>query len=531
MALSVLLEALQNPKIYPEKPESVDMLQTHVSAIFLAGKHVYKIKKPVNFGFLDFTSLEKRKHYCHEEVVLNRRLCPQVYLGVVDIRLQEGRIQLGEGSGEIVEYAVLMERLPQDAMMDRWLAEGKVTSEVLQKIAAKVTQFHDRAATNPEIASFGKIAVIRTNVEENFSQTEKYVGASLSAKEFQGIRDHTRKFMEGHLPLFEKRFTDGKIRDCHGDLHLQHICLTDEILIFDCIEFNQRFRYGDVAADIAFLLMDLDFHGYAGFSAELAGRYLSLSKDWPLYLLLNFYKGYRAYVRGKVISFRLDDPAISSSEKVVAQEEAQRYFHLAYQYAQKMNRPALLLTCGLMGTGKSTIARALAEVLSWNWMSSDWVRKKLAHLSPQDRQYENFQQGIYSPDFSQKTYQALFTRAREGLQGGSSVILDASFKKQKDRLAAFALAQEMNADFLLIECTCEEGIIQERLAQRARKEFEPSDGRWEIFQEQKKDFEKFEGLDSRLFLTLDTHFSPDDCLKEIFQHLLQREAQELAPAR
>jgi hypothetical protein len=531
MDFPVLLEALQNPKIYPEKPESVEMLQTHVSAVFLVGKHVYKIKKPVNFGFLDFTSLEKRKYYCHEEVVLNRRLCPQVYLGVVDIRLQGARIKLGEGSGEIVEYAVLMERLPQDAMMDRRLAEGKVTSEVLQKIAAQVSQFHKRAATNPEIASFGKIAVIRTNVEENFSQTEKYVGASLSAKEFQGIRDHTRKFRGGHLPLFEKRVTDGKIRDCHGDLHLQHICLTDEILIFDCIEFNPRFRYGDVAADIAFLLMDLDFHGYSGFSAELAGRYLSLSRDWPIYLLLNFYKAYRAYVRGKVISFRLDDPAISSAEKVAAREEAQRYFHLAYQYAQKMNRPALFLTCGLMGTGKSTIARVLAEAMSWNWVSSDRVRKELASLSPQDRQYEKFQQGIYSPAFSQKTYQALFDRARNVLQEGRSVILDASFKKQKDRLAALALAREMNADFLLIECTCEEGIIQERLGRRARQDIEPSDGRWEIFQEQKEDFEKIEGMDPRLFLTLDTHFPPADCLKTIFQHLLQTEAQEFAPKR
>jgi hypothetical protein len=531
MDFSVLLEALQNPKIYPEKPESVEVLQTHASAIFFVGKHVYKIKKPVNFGFLDFTSLEKRKHYCHEEVVLNRRLCPNVYLGVVDIRLQDGRIKLGDGPGEIVEFAVLMERLPQDAMMDRWLAEGKVTSEILQKVAVKVAQFHERAAVNPEIASFGKIAVIRTNAEENFTQTEKYVGTSLSAREFEGIREYTRKFMEGHLSLFAKRITAGKIRDCHGDLHLQHICLADEILIFDCIEFNPRFRYGDVAADIAFLLMDLDFRGYPGFSSELAGKYLSLSQDWPMYLLLNFYKAYRAYVRGKVLSFRLDDPAISPSEKAAARGEAQRYFHLAYRYAQKMNRPALLLICGLMGTGKSTLARALAEALGWNWESSDRVRKELARLSPHDRKYENFQQGIYSPAFSQKTYQALLDRAREGLQGGRSVILDASFKKQKDRLAAFALAGEMNADFLLIECTCEEGIVRERLAQRARKEFEPSDGRWEIFQEQKKDFEKIEGMDSRLFLALDTHFSHDASLNAIFQHLLLREALELAPKR
>ena len=529
MNFSLLLEALQNPKIYPEKPESVEMIQTHVSAIFLVGEHVYKIKKPVNFGFLDFTTLEKRKYFCQEEVRLNRRLSPDVYLGMVGIRLHEARIELGEGSGEIVEYAVLMRKLPQECMMDHRLAQGKITPEVLQKVAAKVAHFHNQAAFSAEIDSFGKVEVIRTNVEENFSQTEKYVGLSISEKDFQEIRDHSRNFLKVQLPLFAKRVADRRIRDCHGDLHLQHICLTDEILIFDCIEFNQRFRYGDVAADIAFLLMDLEFHGYWQFAADLAAGYLSLSEDWPIYLLLNFYKTYRAYVRGKVISFRLDDPAISDPEKAAALEESRRYFYLASSYAKKMNRPLLLVTCGLMGTGKSTIARALAEALGWKWLRSDQVRKELARIPALERRHEPFHQGIYSPDFSQRTYQALFDRARRLLQRGSSVILDASFKKERDRSAALTLAAEMNAEFLLIECTCEEGVIRERLERRTAKRKEPSDGRWEIFKEQKEDFEKIGGLDAGLFLSLDTRFPVADCLKRIFQHLLRREAQDVVP--
>ncbi len=527
MEISVLLEALQNPEVYPEKPESVEMIQTHVSAIFLAGEHVYKIKKPVNFGFLDFTTLEKRRHFCEEEVRLNRRLSPEVYLGVVAIRLREGRVELGEGPGEIVEYAVLMKKLPSACMMDRRLSEGKVTPELLQKIAAKVAQFHDHAASSAEIASFGGVEVIRTNVEENFAQTEKYVGVSLSEKEFSEIRDQTRIFLEARLPLFAKRIADGRIRDCHGDLHLQHICLDDNILIFDCIEFNQRFRYGDVAADIAFLLMDLDFHGCPQLSADLAAEYLSISKDWPLYLLLNFYKTYRAYVRGKVISFRLDDPAISDREKAAAREESQRYFRLASSYAKKMNRPVLVVTCGLMGTGKSTTARALADALGWTWLRSDEVRKELARIPAQERRYEPFHQGIYAPEFSERTYLALFERARHLLQGGSSVILDASFKKEKDRAAARDLAGELSSDFLLIECTCEEEKIRERLERRAAKKHEPSDGRWEIFQEQKGDFERIEGMDPRFFLSLNTRFPLDSCLKTVFQHLLRRDAQEL----
>ena len=524
MDFSNLLEALQSPEIYPEKPEKVELLQTHVSAIFIVGEHVYKVKKPVNFGFLDFTTLEKRKYFCREEVVLNRRLCPEVYLGVVEIRLQNGRIILGEGAGEIIEYAVLMKKLPQDCMMDRRLAEGKVTRPVLQKIAAKVVQFHDQAELRPEIASFGRVEVIRTNVEENFSQMEKYVGISLPAEVFQRIRDRARTFIEAHLPVFEKRLTGGRIRDCHGDLHLQHICLGDEILIFDCIEFNPRFRYGDVAADIAFLLMDLDFHGHPGESAELAAAYLSLSRDWPLYLLLNFYKAYRACVRGKVFSFRLDDPAISPQEKAAAQEEASRYFQLAHQYAEKMNRPVLILTSGLMGAGKSTIARALTDALGWKGLSSDIVRKELAHLSPRERRYEPFQQGIYAPDFSETTYQALFARAGALLQAGSSVILDASFKRERDRSAAQDLARKMRADFLLIECRCEDAIIQRRLSDRLGKENEPSDGRWELFQEQKKRFEKIQGWGPDLHLALNTRFPLEECLQRIFRRLLKREA-------
>jgi uncharacterized protein len=529
MKFSVLLEALQNPKIYPEKPESVEMIQTHVSAIFLAGEHVYKIKKPVDFGFLDFTTLEKRKYFCEEEVRLNRRLSPEVYLGVVAIRQHETHVALGEGPGEIVEYAVLMKKLPQECMMDRRLSAGKVTPERLQEIAGKVAQFHDRAASNAEISSFGQVEVIRTNMEENFSQTEKYVDVSLSQKEFQEIRDQTRLFLKAQLSLFAKRIADARIRDCHGDLHLQHICLTDEILIFDCIEFNQRFRYGDVAADIAFLLMDLDFHGYAQLSADLAAGYLAISKDWPLYLLLNFYKAYRAYVRGKVISFRLDDPAISDPEKTAALEESRRYFQLASLYAQRMNRPRLLVTCGLMGTGKSTIARALTDALNWTWLCSDQVRKELARIPAQERRYEPFEQGIYAPDFSEKTYQALFAQARAFLQRGSSVVLDASFKKERDRAAARALAGELNADFLLIECTCAEETIRERLEHRVAKRKEPSDGRWEIFQEQKEDFEKIEGMDPGLFLSLDTRFPLASCLQTILYRLLKREAPALVP--
>jgi len=531
MDFFTLISALQNPAIYPERPAKIQLIQTHVSAIFLADEYVYKVKKAVNFGFLDFTTLEKRKFYCHQEVALNRRLCPEVYLGVVEIRLAGGKIFLGEGPGEVVEYAVLMKKLPQDRMMDQMLARGLVTSDLLHKIAAKVANFHSQAATNEEIASYGGLATVQRNVEENFSQTEKYIGLSLPAEVFATIRDNTRRFLQAKLPLFHKRISSGKIRDCHGDLHLQHVCLTEEILIFDCIEFNERFRYADVAADIAFLLMDLDFHGYPLLAADLASSYLSLSRDWPLFLLLNFYKGYRAYVRGKVVSFRLDDPAIAAEEKEASLKEARSYFHLAQRYAQRMNRPALFITCGLIGTGKSTIAQAIGEALGWVRLSSDILRKELASLPPSEHRFEDFAQGIYAPDFSRQTYAALLERAKDNLSAGNSVILDASFKKQGDRREAMAVAQKAGADFLLLECKCPEECIARRLARRMADEKEVSDGRWEIFAEQKKDFAEVEEWSPDSHLPLNTSRPVEESLGTIFHYLLHREGRAITEAQ
>ncbi len=503
------------------------MVQTHISAIFLTGNYVYKIKKPVNFGFLDFTTLEKRKFYCQQEVELNRRLSPDIYLGVIEIRSLEGQILLGIGPGEIVEYAVVMKQLPPDCTMDQLLVRGALTPEIVKKIADKIARFHAQAMTNPEISAYGAMETVRGNLEENFAQTEKYVGTALAPDLFRDIRDHNRRFLEKNASLLKERVATGKIRDCHGDLHLQHICLTSEILIFDCIEFNERFRFSDVAADIAFLLMDLDFHDASLISADLASFYLEISRDWPIYLLLNFYKSYRAYVRGKVTCFRLDDPVISTREKSVALQEARSYFRLSHHYARKLNLPTLVAFGGLMGTGKSTMARGLSEALGWEWLRSDVFRKELAKIPPVEHRFEEFQQGIYSPDFSSRTYGALFERALEFLRSGRSVILDGSFRTQKDREQARDLASNARADFLLVECQCSEEEIQRRLISRAGKAGEPSDGRWEIFHDQKRNYEKVEGFLPSDYLALNTEVRPEEALGRIFHSLLRKAGQEI----
>lgn len=309
-----------------------------MSFIFLTGEYVYKIKKPVNLGYLDYTTLEKRNFFCHQELELNRRLCPAAYLAVVPITMslrgakRRSNLLRIEGRGEAIEYAVKMKQLPQDRMMDVLLPRGQVTLEMVAKVAEKLVGFHQKAETNRKIADFGRLGVIRQNTDENFAQTEKYIGTSITAEEYQNIKDYTDSFIDSNASLFDKRVKEGKIRDCHGDLHAAHVCFTDGICIYDCIEFNDRFRYSDVTSEIAFLAMDLDRYRQAGLSRHLVNTYVGLSRDDELLKLLGFYKCYRAYVRGKVESFKLDDPYIPEEEKAKVLTAARSYFQLARSY-------------------------------------------------------------------------------------------------------------------------------------------------------------------------------------------------------
>jgi len=329
--LPPIVEALLKPQAYRHRPQKIELVQTQMSCVFLTGEYVYKIKKPVNLGYLDYTTLEKRRFFCQQELELNRRLCPDAYLAVVPIVEENGGFRV-EGQGKAIEYAVKMRQLPQDGMMDVLLARGQVTLEMVAMVAKKLVSFHEKAETNQQIAAFGSLDVIRRNCDENFAQTEKYIGLTIFRAKYERIRGYTDDFMRSNAGLFEKRVREGRIRDCHGDLHAAHVCFTDDICIYDCIEFNDRFRYCDVASELAFLAMDLDRYQQTGLSRHLVDTYIELSRDEELLSLLNFYKCYRAYVRGKVESFKLDDPLISQSEKAKALSAARSYFRLAESY-------------------------------------------------------------------------------------------------------------------------------------------------------------------------------------------------------
>lgn len=329
-----LVRALLDPRAYPEPTRRVDLIQTHISFIFLTDRHAYKVKKSVDLGFLNFTTLRRRHHFLDQELILNRRLAPEIYLAVLPIVARGSGVQLG-GKGRPLEYALQMRRMPQDRMMDEVAERGELTPEIMDRIIARLVPFYRQAATGPRINKFGELTIIAYNHNENFSRTKKYCNRLLSRKAFDDIVAYARNFMAGHAEVFAQRLREGRIRDCHGDLHMKNICLANNIYIFDCIEFNPRFRYGDVAADIDFLAMDLDFHGFRDLSDYFVRRFALASDDPGILLMVNFYKCYRAFVRGKINAFAADQPDQKPAARQAAINMARAYFDLAWEYARK----------------------------------------------------------------------------------------------------------------------------------------------------------------------------------------------------
>jgi hypothetical protein len=501
--LPSMIQALLRPQAYREDVTSVELAQTHISYLLFTDRHVYKIRKPVNYGFLDFTTLEQRRDDCHREVDLNRRLSPGVYLGVVEIRSHEGQVTV-EGPGETVEYAVKMCRLPQDRLMAHLLPKGQVTTDDVRRLAEKIARFHADAETSPRITALGGVEAVRQDVEENFAQTQRYVGECLSRDVFDNLEAYSKAFLDAKEGLFRRRAAEQRVRDCHGDLHAAQIFLEDGISIIDCIEFNERFRYSDVAADIAFLAMDLDFHGRCDLADLFIETYVQASGDPGVLELMDFYKAYRAYVRGKVTCFRLDEPSLSEEEHREIASLAQAYFRLAHSYIGIPASPTLFLVAGLSGTGKSTVAQELARRWGLACISSDITRKGLAGIASTERRVESYGRGIYSSEFSRRTHDAMLMGAREELQGGRSVVLDATFRRAHERVQAVALAQDLGIEAWVIECLLAEAEVRRRLDERQRQEGPISDGRWELFPQQQGEWEPIGEVPANRHLQVDT---------------------------
>jgi len=334
MELAPLIEALSDAAAYPHGVEKVEVRHTHISIVFLAGPYAYKVKKPVNLGFLDFSDLDKRRHFCEEEVRLNRRLAPRVYLGAAPITRTATGVKV-EGGGEVVEWAVKMERLPEAAALEKRLQRGEVGVELVEALARKVATFHARAAGGAHVSAFGRFAVVAGNARENLDQVAPQVGTTLSQAVFERLRALTEETLARLRPLIESRAARGTPRDTHGDMHLDHVYLfperrpPDDLVIIDCIEFNERFRFADPVADMAFLVMDLVFHGRRDLARAFAEEYFRASGDEEGRALLPFYTAYRAAIRAKVLGFELLEKEIPEAERVAAAAKARAHWLLA----------------------------------------------------------------------------------------------------------------------------------------------------------------------------------------------------------
>lgn len=478
-----MIEQLRHAPEWPVDELPIEMKQTHISVLFLGRKHVIKLKKPVDFGFLDYTTLKNRQQACDDEVRLNRRLCPDIYLGIGDVIETDGQIHFSGHAGKIVDYYVWMKRLPDDRMLDQLVIRNQVTEGMIDRIAGRLSEFHRIALRGPDVAKWGSPAEIRHNWEENFAQTEAFIGRTISASTYKSIREWVDSWLEKNTDLFDRRVREGRIVDGHGDVRCESVCVKeDAVCIYDCIEFNDRFRCDDVASEAAFLAMDLDARGRPDLGYFFTESYQRRTGDKEFFTLLPFYRCYRAFVRGKVLSFQLNEAEFTAEEHLTAANQAANYFEMARRYALRLRRPTVVAVGGLSGMGKTSVARAIASELGLRVVSTDAVRQSLFGVAKQPSGYG---EGVYTAESNRLTYRKMIEKARERLIEDGGVVLDATFRQADDRRMARDLALKTGAEWRFIECHLTPELVRARLAERAARKEGFSDATWEIYLRQR----------------------------------------------
>ncbi len=519
-----LMAFLQDPASYRHGPAAVEIIQTHASYVALAPPFVYKVKKPVNFGFLDFSTPAKRRYFCEQEVRLNRRLCPNVYEGVVPIVQRQGALAFKEGGagGEVVEHAVKMRHLADGFFLDQMLARGEIQKEHLDRVAETLRAFYEAETPTPQMAAWGRIDRLKISTDENFAQTECYAGTLIARPAFEALRYYTDRFYDQHAGLLNRRRAGGRLLDCHGDLRLEHLHVTPEaVSIYDCIEFNERLRYIDVANDVAFLAMDLDFNERLDLADAFVRRMADALDDADLPPLIDFYKCYRAYVRAKVEGLRSDEAEVPQAQRAASRRRAVRYFHLALRYAVAGSKPLAVVVMGRVGTGKSTLARALADALGWEVLSSDRTRKERAGLPLFERGSEAQRAELYAQPRTDDTYAALCRGAVERAGRRQGVVLDATYGCRRHRDALRQALRQHGIPYCFVEATASDATIRARLRRREHAGREVSDARLEDFDLLTARYQAPDALEESRHVIVATETAAEATTLDALKHLIR----------
>jgi len=527
-ALPEYVRGLLDPSAYPQPPEAVELRQTHISYVFMAGDVVYKTKKPVDFGFIDQVAPEVRRRLVEVEVRLNRRLTRGVYLGAVPVvRRSDGSyaVEASPSEGEVVEWAVKMRRLPDDATVARLLEAGQLPEDALERIVRRLIFFHESAAVVKNNPAFAGAEAERAWWAREYGEAAGFIGSTWLAEDAEAMRVFADSTIASEAALFDRRLAEGRVVEGHGDLHAQHIYLLgpgiENVQIVDCIEFNDwfHFRYLDVGYDIAFLAMDLEARGRPDLGEAFAGRYLTASGDETLGVLQPLHRAFRAFVRGKVESIGANAPEVPASERARLADSAARYFRLAADYAGRRRGTALVLMAGLSGTGKSTVGGMLAGRTGAAYVFSDAVRKRLAGIDPRRHIEEQYREGLYGPEMSARTYEAVREHAAQHLDAGRLVILDATHQRAEDRRAAIEVARSRGIPGYIVELRLDDETARARIASRARDPLRTSDATAAIYEQQRAAFEPIAADEGATHLVLDASRPAYDLALEVAEAL------------
>lgn len=495
-----LIEALQNRELYNHEVESFTLIETHISWVLLTGPYAYKIKKPVNFGFLNFSGLEQRRHFCQEELRLNQRLAPDLYLGVLPISGTPERPLLNDDS-QPIEYAVRMKQFPGDQQLEQLLARQELNFGHMAQIATVVADFHQRIDSSGSDSPFGTPELAMAPVLQNFEQIKPLLTEPSDRTDLKHLELWAQDTFERLRPVFEKRKQSGMIRECHGDLHLGNITLIDgQVTLFDCIEFNENFRWIDTMSEIAFFAMDLEDRGLVNFASHFVNAYLEQTGDYSGLQLLGFYKSYRALVRAKVALFRLQQEGPDSPEAAAILAQYRGYIRLAQSYMNIPNR-CLLLMHGYSGTGKTTVSNELVNELRLIRLRSDVERKRF--FSRQENLKQLSDGDIYSHQASELTFNHIADTALEILSAGYSLVIDATFLQKLYRDIFVALAEQQCVPVQIIHCQLDDTLVRERIVQRANEGHDASDADLRIYEMQLSESQPLDTQEFRYSLMVD----------------------------